>query len=213
MTPTIQLLMLAIAATIMLSCNVKSSDVASGSVFKSGMVAIVSVFGVAWMADTYFGAYIPAMKKTLSAVVLSYPWLYAAVLFLVSKLINSQAAAVAVIVPMALSVGVDPLIIVSFMASLEHAFDFKFKSAKGLDGASRYIALESGDVDIIDAFTTDGLLKKFDLVVLKDDKNFFPPYFAVPLVRSDVLKKHPEIVKPIEELGALLDDETMLLRT
>lgn len=95
------------------------------------------------------------------------------------------------------------------MASLEHAFDFKFKSAKGLDGASRYIALESGDVDIIDAFTTDGLLKKFDLVVLKDDKNFFPPYFAVPLVRSDVLKKHPEIVKPIEELGALLDDETM----
>ncbi len=115
MTPTIQLLMLAIAATIMLSCNVKSSDVASGSVFKSGMVAIVSVFGVAWMADTYFSAYIPAMKKTLSAIVLSYPWLYAAVLFLVSKLINSQAAAVTVIVPMALSVGVDPLIIVSFM--------------------------------------------------------------------------------------------------
>jgi osmoprotectant transport system permease protein len=95
------------------------------------------------------------------------------------------------------------------MASLEHAFDFKFKSAKGLDGASRYVALESGDVDIIDAFTTDGLLKKFNLVVLKDDKNFFPPYFAVPLVRSEVLEKHPEIIKPIEELGALLDDETM----
>jgi anaerobic C4-dicarboxylate transporter DcuB len=115
MTPTIQLLMLAIAAIIMLSCNVKSSDVASGSVFKSGMVAIVSVFGVAWMADTYFGAYLPTMKKTLSTVVLSYPWMYAAVLFLVSKLINSQAAAVAVIVPMALSVGVDPIIIISFM--------------------------------------------------------------------------------------------------
>ena len=115
MTPTIQLIMLAISAIIMMVCNVKTSDVASGSVFKSGMTAIVSVYGVAWMADTYFGAYLPVMKKTLSDVVLAYPWMYAVVLFLVSKLINSQAAAVTVIVPMALSVGVDPLIIVGFM--------------------------------------------------------------------------------------------------
>lgn len=115
MTPTIQLLMLAIATVIMLFCKVKASDVASGSVFKSGMVAIVSVYGVAWMADTYFSAYLPIMKKTLSEVVLAYPWMYAVVLFLVSKLINSQAAAVTVIVPMALSVGVDPLLIVAFM--------------------------------------------------------------------------------------------------
>lgn len=115
MTPTIQLLMLVIASLIMLSCKVKVSDVASGSVFKSGMVAIVSVYGVAWMADTYFSAYLPMMKKTLSEVVLAYPWMYAVVLFLVSKLINSQAAAVTVIVPMALSVGVDPVLIVAFM--------------------------------------------------------------------------------------------------
>lgn len=115
MTPTIQLLMLAIATLIMIFSNVKASDVASGSVFKSGMVAIVSVYGVAWMADTYFSAYLPVMKQTLSEVVLAYPWMYAVVLFLVSKLINSQAAAVTVIVPMALSVGVDPLLIVGFM--------------------------------------------------------------------------------------------------
>lgn len=115
MTPTIQLLMLAISTIIMLGCKVKASDVASGSVFKSGMVAIVSVYGVAWMADTYFSAYLPLMKKTLSEVVLAYPWMYAVVLFLVSKLINSQAAAVTVIVPMALSVGVDPMLIVAFM--------------------------------------------------------------------------------------------------
>ena len=95
------------------------------------------------------------------------------------------------------------------MEGLEHTYDFKFKSAKGLDGASRYVAQQSDDIDIVDAFSTDGLLKKFKLVVLKDDKHFFPPYYGVPLVRSDVLKKHPEIVKPIEELGALLDDNTM----
>ena len=115
MTPTIQLLMLAIATAIMLFCRVSASQVASSSVFKSGMVAIVSVYGVAWMAETYFGAHMPVMKKSLSEIVLAYPWMYAVVLFLVSKLINSQAAAVAVIVPMALSVGVDPLLIVAFM--------------------------------------------------------------------------------------------------
>lgn len=115
MTPTIQLMMLAIATIILMFCNVKASDVASGTVFKSGMVAIVSVYGVAWMADTYFGAYLPVMKKTLSGLVLAYPWMYAVILFLVSKLINSQAAAVTVVVPMALTVGVDPLLIVAFM--------------------------------------------------------------------------------------------------
>ena len=115
MTPTIQLLMLAIATVIMLACKVKASSVAAGSVFRSGMVAIVSVYGVAWMADTYFSAYLPIMKKSLGEVILVYPWTYAVVLFLVSKLINSQAAAVTVIVPMALSVGVDPLLVVAFM--------------------------------------------------------------------------------------------------
>ena len=115
MTPTIQLMMLSIAAIIMLLCNVKTAEVASGSVFKSGMTAIVSVYGVAWMADTYFGAYLPILRDSLSNIVLDFPWMYAIVLFLVSKLINSQAAAITVIVPMALKVGVDPLVIVGFM--------------------------------------------------------------------------------------------------
>ncbi|MDD4321468.1 MAG: glycine betaine ABC transporter substrate-binding protein [Acidaminococcaceae bacterium] len=95
------------------------------------------------------------------------------------------------------------------MAGLTSAYGFKFKSVKGLDGASRYVALQSDDVDLVDAYSTDGLLKKFKLVVLKDDEHFFPPYYAVPLVRSEVLKKHPEIIKPIGQLGTLLDDKTM----
>ncbi len=100
----------------MILCNVKTSEVASGSVFKSGMTAIVSVYGVAWMADTYFGAYLPVMKKSLSDIVLTYPWMYAIVLFLVSKLINSQAAAVDRHRTDGInSVGVDPLVIVGFM--------------------------------------------------------------------------------------------------
>lgn len=117
MTPTIQLCMLVIAAVILLVCKVKVNDVTNGSVFKSGMVAVVSVYGVAWMAETYFGAYLPGMKKALGNIVLQYPWTYAVVLFLISKLVNSQAAALAIVVPMALSVGVQPLIIISFISA------------------------------------------------------------------------------------------------
>ena len=115
MTPTIQISMLVIAAIILLVCKVKVSDVTNGSVFKSGMIAVISVYGVAWMAETYFGAYIPQFKTTLSGIVVAYPWTYAFVLFLISKLVNSQAAALAIVVPMGLSVGVDPLIILSFV--------------------------------------------------------------------------------------------------
>ena len=56
-------------------------------------------------------------KETLGQIVLDYPWTYAIVLFLISKLVNSQAAALAIVVPMALSVGVDPLIIISFISA------------------------------------------------------------------------------------------------
>lgn len=117
MTPTIQLSMLVIAAIILLTCKVKMSDVTNGSVFKSGMVAVVSVYGVAWMAETYFGAYLPGMKETLGNIVIQYPWTYALVLFIISKLVNSQAAALAIVVPMALSVGVQPIIIISFISA------------------------------------------------------------------------------------------------
>ena len=60
-----------------------------------------------------------------------------------------------------------------------------------------------------DAFTTDGLLKKFDLVVLEDDKNFFPPYNAIPLVREETLEQYPEIEPILNKLGTYLTDEVM----
>jgi osmoprotectant transport system permease protein len=89
-------------------------------------------------------------------------------------------------------------------------YGFQFKDTVGLDGASRYLALTNNETDVIDAFSTDGLLKKFDLVTLEDDKNFFPPYYAIPLVRDEVVEEYPEIVPIIEELGSKLTDEIMM---
>ena len=92
---------------------------------------------------------------------------------------------------------------------VEKAYGFKFKDAKGIDGATRYVALNSGDVQVIDAFATDGLLKKYNLKVLKDDKHFFPPYYGVPVFRDDVLAKHPELKDIVNKMSAALDEESI----
>ncbi|HKL98392.1 MAG TPA: glycine betaine ABC transporter substrate-binding protein, partial [Mobilitalea sp.] len=89
-------------------------------------------------------------------------------------------------------------------------YNFQFKDSKGLDGSPRYTALINNDTNVVDAFSTDGLLKKFNLVSLKDDKNFFPPYYAIPLARAEILSKYPEIEPVIAELGDILTDEVMI---
>lgn len=63
--------------------------------------------------------------------------------------------------------------------------------------------------DVIDVYTTDALLQKLDLVVLEDDRHFFPPYYAVPLVRDEIIEKYPEIVPIIEELQNVLNDKVI----
>ena len=62
---------------------------------------------------------------------------------------------------------------------------------------------------MVDAFSTDGLLKKFGLTVLEDDQHFFPPYYAVPVIRSEVLEAHPELEDLLGQLGAVLTDDVM----
>lgn len=95
------------------------------------------------------------------------------------------------------------------LPGLEKEYGLSFKDTIGIDGSPRYTALQNNNAQVIDAFTTDGLLKKFNLVVLEDDKNFFPPYYAIPLVRSDTLKEYPEIEKVLNALGPYLTDEVM----
>lgn len=117
MTLAIQMFMLAAGTLMVIFCDVKASDVAKNSVFRAGTVAIVAVYGVAWMADTMFAAHLNDLKVGLTEYVKVYPWAYAIVLLLVSKLVNSQAAAVATIVPVALAVGTPPGIVVAFSAA------------------------------------------------------------------------------------------------
>lgn len=89
-------------------------------------------------------------------------------------------------------------------------YNFNFKDSIGLDGSPRYVALINEETDVVDAFSTDGLLKKFELVTLKDDKNFFPPYYAIPLMREEIAEEYPELLPLIENLGDILTDEVMV---
>ena len=95
------------------------------------------------------------------------------------------------------------------LPGLKETYGLTFAEETGINGSPRYTALMSGESDVIDAFLTDGLLKKFGLTVLEDDKNFFPPYYAIPVVRGEILEKYPEIQDVFEKLAPLLTDESM----
>lgn len=88
-------------------------------------------------------------------------------------------------------------------------YGLHFKDVLGIDDSSRYLALEKGEVQVIDAFTTDGLLKKFNLKVLQDDEQYFPPYYATPVMRQETYDKYPEVVAALNDLGSYLTDSVM----
>jgi len=95
------------------------------------------------------------------------------------------------------------------LIGLTKTYNMSFKDVKAIDGGLRYTALQNQKSDVIDAFSTDGLLEAFHLKVLKDDQHFFPPYYAVPIMKKETLKEHPELRKVINSLSGKLTDEKM----
>jgi len=96
------------------------------------------------------------------------------------------------------------------MPALKSKYNMNFKKVIGIDGSPRFTALQNKEVDVIDAFATDGLLMKYHLKVLKDTDHLFPPYYAVPCIREDTLKKYPELKKAINSLSPYLTDSVMM---
>ncbi|MFZ2307280.1 MAG: anaerobic C4-dicarboxylate transporter [Rhodoferax sp.] len=117
MVLTIQMFMLLAGALMIVFTKTDPSTIGKTDVFRAGMIAVVAVFGIAWMADTVFEAHLPILKATLTELVKTQPWTYAIALLLVSKLVNSQAAAISAMVPVGLAIGVPPGYIVAFAAA------------------------------------------------------------------------------------------------
>jgi osmoprotectant transport system substrate-binding protein len=86
---------------------------------------------------------------------------------------------------------------------------FAFKSVKLIDFGLKYQALAQGDVDVVVAFTTDGMIAALDLVVFEDDKHLFPAYQVAPVVRAATLDAHPQVATLLDRLSPLLTDAAM----
>jgi glycine betaine/choline ABC-type transport system substrate-binding protein len=95
-------------------------------------------------------------------------------------------------------------------SGLQKVYGINFKTNKELDIGLKYEAISSGKVDIINSFSTDGLLRKYKLKVLKDNKNFFPAYQAATLIREDTLKKYPELVNILKKLEGQINNIEMI---
>lgn len=89
-----------------------------GAVWQSGMVAVVAIYGIAWLADTFFSNYLDVMKGSLEGIVSQYPWTIAFAFFAVSVLINSQGAVVVAMLPLAYSLGIDGPILLGVLPSV-----------------------------------------------------------------------------------------------
>ena len=114
MVNTIQIFMLLAGSFILIFTPTDAGKIGKNEIFRSGMIALVAVFGISWMADSMFAVHTPMIKAALGEVVTEHPWTYAVMLLIISKFVNSQAAAIAAFVPLALSIGVPPGVIVAF---------------------------------------------------------------------------------------------------
>jgi len=114
----IQIIMLTAAACIIIFCKAQPKKAVAGAVWQSGMVAVVAIYGIAWLADTYFGNYLDQMKVMLTDLVSHYPWSIAFVFFLVSVLINSQGAVVVAMLPLAYELGIAGPVLLGVLPSV-----------------------------------------------------------------------------------------------
>ena len=118
MNLVIQIVMITAAAVMIIFCKAQPKKAVAGPVWQSGMVAVVAIYGIAWMADTYFSNYMPEIQAMLEGVVKEYPWSIAIVFFLVSVLINSQGAVVVSMLPLAYSLGIDGIVLLGVLPSV-----------------------------------------------------------------------------------------------
>ena len=95
------------------------------------------------------------------------------------------------------------------LQGLEAAYGIKFKESKGMDSGLVYQAVDAKQVDVASGNSTDGRLGAFDLLMLKDDLPFFPPYYLAPVVRQDTLAKDPDLKAVLNKLAGKLDEPTI----
>ncbi|WP_314205235.1 anaerobic C4-dicarboxylate transporter [Capnocytophaga bilenii] len=111
----IQMIMLCFGGIILITCKTPVKLVPEGVVFKSGMVACIAIFGIAWMSDTYFTYAMPNFQDGITAMVQAYPWTFIFALFAVSVVVNSQAATAKMMLPIAIAMNLPVPLLIGIM--------------------------------------------------------------------------------------------------
>ena len=114
----IQIVMISAAAFMIIFAKANPRQAVVGNVWQSGMVAVIAIYGIAWLADTYFGNYLPQMQEGLQGIVSKYPWAMALAFFAVSVLVNSQGAVVVAMLPLAYSLGIPGPVLLGVLPSV-----------------------------------------------------------------------------------------------
>jgi len=123
MTTVVQFVMLAYGALIMFVADVKAKDIAHSSVFIAGMIAVVSIFGIAWMSDTFITANKKFLVDNIGIMVKMAPWTFAIATFCISAFVKSQAATLAITLPLGMALGLPmPLLLGLIPASYAYFF-------------------------------------------------------------------------------------------
>ena len=122
MPETIEILMMSMAAVILLVGKANVKDAVSGNIFSAGMNAMISIFGIAWMGDTFFNGNIEFFKSHIADVVTTYPFLFSVALFIMSIMLFSQAATVRTLYPLGIGLGISPLALVAMFPAVNGYF-------------------------------------------------------------------------------------------
>ena len=118
----IEILMLSAAAIILLATRTDGIKAVQGSVFSAGMQAVVAIFGIAWMGDTFIGGNMAELKGSIEQIVTEMPWLFGIALFLMSILLFSQAATVRALLPLGLALGISPYMLIALFPAVNGYF-------------------------------------------------------------------------------------------
>jgi glycine betaine/choline ABC-type transport system substrate-binding protein len=94
--------------------------------------------------------------------------------------------------------------------ALAEIYGFDFKDKKELDIGLKYQAVGTGEVDVINAFSTDGLIQEYEMKVLVDDQLYFPAYQAATVIRGETLEKYPELEDVLNMMSGIISDDEMV---
>lgn len=118
----IEILMLSVAAVILLVCGIDGIIPTKGSVFIAGMQAVIAIFGIAWMGDTFINGNIETITGAVKGMVTQFPWLFAVALFVMSILLYSQAATVRAVMPLGVALGMNPMMLIALFPAVNGYF-------------------------------------------------------------------------------------------